>query len=111
MRERDAPMTQTIKASEARSQWSSLLARVYRRQARVVVEKGGIPVAAMIAPEDLARLTRLEAERAARFAVIDQIRDAFSDVPDEELEREIPKAVAEARAQLRAEREQAAKPA
>lgn len=111
MRERDVPTTQTLKASEVRSQWSRLLTQVARRQARVLVEKSGIPVAAIIAPEDLARLTRLEAERAARFAVIDQIRDAFKDTPDAELEREIPKAVAEARAQLRAEREQAAKPA
>ena len=52
----------------------------------------------------------VEAEREARFAVIDLIRDAFKGVPDAELEREIPKAFEEARAQLRAEREQTAKP-
>ncbi len=111
MREREQPMTQTMKASEARSQWSSLLARVYRRQARVVVEKGGIPVAALISPEDLARFNRLEAEREAQFSVIDRAREAFRDVPDEELEREVEQAVFQARAELRAEREQSAKPA
>ena len=40
------PMTQTLKASEARAQWSQLLNKVFRRQARVIVEKSGIPVAA-----------------------------------------------------------------
>ena len=111
MREREEPMTQTIKASEARSQWSSLLSRVYRREARVVVEKGGIPVAALISPDDLARLNRLEAEWDAPFQALDRTREAFRDVSAEELEREVPKAVEEARAQLRAERDQAAKSA
>lgn len=95
-------MTQTMKASEARSNWSELLNRVYRKQARVVVEKSGIPVAAIISPEDLARLRRLEAEREARFSVIDRAREAFKDVPDEVLEREVDNAVAQARAELRA---------
>src|SRR5947209_5193395 len=105
------PTTQTIKASEVRQNWSQLLNQVARRKTRVLVEKSGIPVAALVSPEDLERLNRLEAEREARFAIIDQIRDAFKHVPDEELEREIPKVVAEARTQLRAEREQAARPA
>ncbi len=111
MHEHEAPITETVTASAARSRWSGLLSRVYRGDARVLVEKGGVPVAALVAPDDLARLTRLEAEREARFAVIDRIRDAFKDVSDEELEREIPVEVEQARAQLRAEREQAARPA
>jgi len=90
MGERDNPITQTpisqtIHASQVRSHWGELLNRVYRNQARLVVEKSGIPVAAIISPAELARFNRLEAERAARFAVIDQIRDAFKDVPDAEL--------------------------
>ncbi len=62
-------------------------------------------------PEDLERLRRYDAERAARFAVLDRIGAAFADVPDEELEREVAKAVAEVRAEMQAEREQAARPA
>src|ERR1700716_3306924 len=111
MRAHEQPVTQTLNASAARSQWGRLLNQVARRKTRVLVEKSGIPVAALVSPEDLERLTQLEAEREARFAVIDRIRDAFKDVPDEELEREIRRAVAEARAQLRAEREQTDKPA
>lgn len=111
MHGREHPVTQTIKASEARAKWSQTLNQVASGKTRVIVEKSGIPVAAIVAPDDLTRLTRFEAEQAARFTVIDRIRDAFKDVPDEELEREIPKAVEEARRQLRAERAQAAKPA
>jgi prevent-host-death family protein len=108
MRERE-PMTQTMKTTDVRRDWSKLLNQVFRRQARVIVEKSGIPVAAIISAQDLARFTRMEAERAERFKVIDRTRAAFADVPDEELEREVVQAVAEARAELRAEREQDAK--
>ena len=50
-----------------------------------------------------------DAERKADFAVIERMRVAFKDVPDAELEREIAKAVADARANLRTERELAAR--
>ena len=107
MREAE-PMTQTMTVSEARNNWSKVVNAVFRRQQRVVLEKAGIPVAALVSADDLARLQRYDAERAAEFAVIDRLRAAFHDVPDEELERELTRAQAEARAELRAEREQAA---
>jgi len=103
MRETE-PMTQTMKVTDAREHWSDVITAVFRRQKRVVLEKAGIPVAALVSTEDLDRLHRYDAERAADFAVIDRLRDAFKDVPDDELEREIAKAVTEARAELRAER-------
>ncbi len=91
------PLTQTLNVTEARQQFSQLLNQVFRRQARVVVEKNGIPVAAIVSTDDLDELNRLEAERQKDFAVVDGIRAAFADVPDEELEREVARAVAEAR--------------
>lgn len=103
MRERE-PLTKTMKASEARQQFSQLLNQVFRREARVVVEKSGIPVAAIISTNDLDRLTQLEAQRAERFEALDATREAFEDVPDEELEAEITRAVASARRKLRQER-------
>jgi prevent-host-death family protein len=42
------PMTKTIKASVARQQFSQLLNEVFRKEARIVVEKSGIPIAAII---------------------------------------------------------------
>jgi hypothetical protein len=57
------------------------------------VEKSGIPVAAIVSADDLERLTRLETERAEHFTALDRIREAFSDVPDEELAAEVASAV------------------
>ena len=106
MRERE-PMTQTMKASQARQEFSQLLNKVFRRQTRVIVEKSGIPVAAIISAEDLERLTQLEAERQARFQVIDEIHARNRDQDPDEVERD----VAEEITAMRAERqEQQARP-
>ena len=94
-------MTQTLKASDVRSNWSQLLNKVFRNQTRVIVEKSGIPIAAVISAEDLARFTQLEEKRKERFKILDRMRDAFKDVPVEEVEREVSKAIKEVRAQRR----------
>lgn len=94
-------MTQVMKASEARAQWSQLLNRVFRDQTRVVVEKSGIPVAAVISAEDLERFNRLEKQRTERFKALDNMRDVFKDVPQVKLEREVNKALAQVRAEKR----------
>lgn len=61
MREKD-PATVTIKASEARVHFGKVLKRVHRGEARLVVEKGGIPVAAIVSMDDLDRLSTAEAK-------------------------------------------------
>lgn len=99
------PVTQTMKISDVRGQLNTLVNRVYRQETRVVVEKSGIPVAAIVSTEDLKRLDRLDHERAARFGVIDEMRAAFSDVPPEEIEREAERSLVEVRAEMRAERD------
>ena len=98
-------MNQTVKASEVRDNWSDVLNKVFRKQARFVVEKSGIPVAAIISTDDLERLKRFEEERARDFAILDEIGAAFKDVPAEELERETARAIAEARAEIRQKKE------
>jgi prevent-host-death family protein len=108
---RDQVVIRTMKASEARQQFSQVLNQVYREQVRVLVEKSGIPVAGIVSARDLERLRQLEDQRERDFAVIDEIRDAFKDVPDAEIEREVARAVAAARKKLRAERERAARSA
>ena len=82
------PITRTMKISTVRGQLNNLVNEVYRKETRVIVEKSGIPVAGIVSAEDLKRLDQLDQDRAARFAVIDDVRDAFADVPDEEIERE-----------------------
>ena len=100
MPERDI-MTQTVKASEARAQWSQIINKVARGQARVIVEKSGVPVAAIISAQDLEWFSRLEQQRQKDFAILDETRAAFKDVPPEEIEREVAKAIAEVRAENR----------
>jgi prevent-host-death family protein len=95
------PKTQIMKATEARAQWSSLLNSVFRRNTRVIVEKSGVPVAAIVSTQDLERWQRLDEDRARRFRALDESQAAFRDLPDEELEREIARALAEVREENR----------
>ena len=92
-------MTQVMKASEVRQQWSQLLNKVFRSKTRVVVERSGIPVAAVISAEDLQRFTQLEEQRKERFKTLDKMREAFKDVPPEEIEREVKRAISAVRAE------------
>jgi len=92
MRERE-PMTQTIKASEARQGFSQLLNTVFRDKTRVLVERSGIPVAAIISAKDLERLTQLEAEREQHFRVLDRIRAKNPDADPDEVLEEVTKEV------------------
>ncbi len=100
MREQ-TPMTHTMKISEVKNTLSSVVNHVYRKQTRVLVEKSGIPVAAIISADDLARFAQLEREREERFAVIDRMRGAFQDVPPEEIAREAERSLAAARQRRR----------
>jgi prevent-host-death family protein len=102
------PPTETVKATEARQHFASVINRVARKEARVIVEKSGVPVAGIVSAADIERLERLDAQRAERFRVLDTMREPFKDVPPEELEREAARAIAEVRAEMRAERERAA---
>ncbi len=103
MREQE-PMTQTMKISDVKTKLSSLVNEVYRKETRVLVEKAGIPVAALVSAEDLKQLARLDAERAERRRVVEAMRAPFRGVSAEEIERETAQAVAEVRAEMRAER-------
>lgn len=107
MREHE-PMIQTMKISEVKNTLSSLVNKVYRKETRVLVEKSGIPVAAIISADDLQRFAQLEREQEERFAVIDRVRDAFKDVPAEEIEAETDRIIARNRAAHRAAAEEAA---
>lgn len=87
-----------MKISDVRGQLNTLVNRVYRGETRVVVEKSGMPVAAIVSTDDLARLDRLDRERAERFQVIDEMRRAFAGVSVEEIEPETDRMTAEIRA-------------
>ena len=102
----EQPTTETMKISEVKQQLNRLVNQVYRHETRVMVEKSGIPVAGIVSAEDLRRLDRLDRERAERFKILEEFGEAFKDVPAEELEREVARALAEVRAERRAQQAQ-----
>jgi prevent-host-death family protein len=102
---RQEPITQKVKSSDVRQQWSRLLDEVRSGDVRVVVERSGIAVAGIVSAADLERLTQLEQQRAERFKALEDSWEAFKDVPVEEIESEVAKAVAAARQRVSANAE------
>jgi len=94
-------MIQTVPASEARQKFGELIKQVYNRQRRIIVEKAGIPVIALVALSDLERWTRLDREREKRFKVIDDIHARNSDKTPEEVERDVAEEIASLRREKR----------
>ena len=94
--------TKSMKVSDAKNAFSRVVDEVYRNDTRVIIERSGIPVAAIISATDLDRLVRYEQRRAERFEAIDELREAFKNVPVEEIEREADRAVAEIRGKIAA---------
>ena len=94
-----APMTQTMKASQAQNEWSRVLNQVSRRETRVVVEVDGIPMAAIVSTQDLERLQQLEQQRQRDLATLRASQEGFKGEPVDEVERQIAQALAEVRAE------------
>jgi prevent-host-death family protein len=90
-----APFMQMMKISDVKARLSSLVDEVYHRETRILIEKSGIPVAALVSANDLRRLERLGEEREQRRAALETFGAAFQDVPLDELEREIARIVSE----------------
>jgi prevent-host-death family protein len=92
------PTTEMIKASDARQQLPTILNRVFHRETRVLVEKSGIPVAAIVSAHDLQRLEQLDKQQADDLAFLERMQRKFEGVPVEEVERETDRAIAAIRA-------------
>lgn len=101
------PSTQTVTISDVKDTIVRLVDQVARGETRIVVEKGGVPVAALVSSDDLKHLARLDEQRAERKRVVAAMREPFRGVSPEEIERETAKAVADVREEMRAEREAA----
>jgi PHD/YefM family antitoxin component YafN of YafNO toxin-antitoxin module len=71
---------------------------------RVVVERDGKVVAAIVSASAYELLVQMEARREALFDALDATQAAFADVPPEEVEREIDKALKRIRKETRASR-------
>jgi len=97
--------TRNMKFTEMRPRLSELLNQVHDKQLRVKVSKGNVPVAALVSIDDLERLNRLDAQREQDFRFLHEIGARFADLTPEEIEEQVNQAVAEARAEIRRERE------
>jgi prevent-host-death family protein len=90
-------MTQTIKASDVRANWSELINQVFRGETEVVVEKSGIPVAAIVSTDDYEKLQRLKAQQKQDAALLKDLRAAFADQTPEQIEAGVTDSIAQAR--------------
>ncbi len=88
---------ETVKASEARQHFSELVNRVHDTGVRVIIEKNGAAVAALVSRQDLQRLHTLDQQARAANEAIDRFQHAFAGVPQEDLESEIERAIAAVR--------------
>jgi prevent-host-death family protein len=98
---------ETLKFTQARQNLSQVVNRVARREARIIVEKSGVPVAAIVSTDDLQRLDEMDARSQAQMEAMSRISEAFADVPLDQLERQVALALAEVRDEMRAEDETA----
>lgn len=96
--------TRRVAAATARQTFSRLLSDVRREEAPVIIEKGGVPVAAVVPLSMLERDRRWDEERAERIALLQRLRQPFENIPSGELEREAAQAVTAIRAARRRKR-------
>ncbi len=86
-----------VGAREARNNFSDLMGRIHYSDETVIVTRSGKPMVAMIPVE---MYDRLIAEREARFAALDRIRQQVPDgISEEEVARDVAEAVAAVRRQ------------
>lgn len=90
-------MIQTIKASDVRSNWSQLLNKVFSGETEVVVEKSGIPVAAIVSTQDYKKLQQIKQKQKKDFAFLNEIRTAFKNQRSDQIEKGIQESIVLAR--------------
>lgn len=88
-----------VAVAEARQRFSQILDDVREADEPVIIEKSGVPVAALVPLTVLDRDRRWAADRAARIALLERLRRPFRDVPTGEIETQVGKAVASVRAE------------
>ena len=98
------PPARTIDVNDVQHALPEMLPSISRKNERVVIEKDGVAVAAIVSAYDLRQLARLDAERDEHFKVFERIAAAFAHEDPEESERLAALALAEAREDMRRER-------
>jgi len=94
------PTTETKDAEETREHLGEVLDQVARGHHRTIVARDGKAVAAIIPISDFRRLERDDERIEEWFKTLEAIREPFKDVPPEEIEEEVARALAEVRAEM-----------
>lgn len=102
------PKKESLSVSEAEGRFGDLVRDVSQDDARVLVEKDGVPVAGIIPMVDMRRLARLDEQDREAYEILETIRSRFDDVSAEEIERQTERIMAEIKAENRAARERVA---
>lgn len=97
--------TETMSVSEARQRFSDALNRVREDDVRIIVEKSGIPVAAVVPISVLEGDEERERRRQEALAALKIAQSGFVGEPEEEVEREIAMAIEEVKQETRLARD------
>jgi len=89
--------TETMSESDARQRYSEILERVSQDEDRIIIEKDGVPVAAIVPLSVLQADEERERARQQALASLREVQAAFAGIPEDELERELEQALAEAK--------------
>jgi antitoxin (DNA-binding transcriptional repressor) of toxin-antitoxin stability system len=98
------PTTERMTIAEVESRFSSLVGKISREDARILVEEDGNPVAGIVPIEDMRRLARLDERDREAYEILEAMRAPFNDVSPEEMERQVERILAEIREEDRAAR-------
>jgi prevent-host-death family protein len=86
-------MERVFSASEARANFSELVTEAGYAGREAIIERNNRPVAVIIGYDQYLELRRQAGERAARFAVYDEIRARNPEVEPEQVEADVAAAV------------------
>jgi prevent-host-death family protein len=91
------PKTRTRTISEVQRELSALVQAVHRGETRVIVEREGVAVAALVPIADLTRLQQFDRDWDRHTRALERFSEAFADVPTEEAEAEVARIIADLR--------------
>ena len=87
--------TETMSEADSREQYSEILDRVRKDEDRVIIEKDGVPVAAIVRLSVVRDAETTERRRQELREAFEATRKAMRGIPPDEIEREIEKAIVE----------------
>ncbi len=94
------PRATTINAMDLRRESGTLLDRADYRNESFVIERAGKPKAVLVPYSEFEQLQRIRQEARERyFASVGTMREAFSDLPEEEINALVEEAVQSVRAE------------